>query len=155
MNFLRLICINWVPRDRSTMFLATIFTKKAAETSGFMHSSILMLGNISYYHFTRSGLNSQKIVDLLQLSLGPCGPTILTKFTIFLWIRSFSGKMVMLSNLKQEEYLESELLGIIRVKIVAKNILLGSLGTQHQAVLAIWCLLLKKHTNFLNQNCYI
>ena len=37
----------------------------------------------------------------------------------------------------QEEYMESELPGIIRVKVVAKNILLGSLGTQHQAVFAM------------------
>ena len=34
--------------------------------------------------------------------------------------------------------MESELPGIIRLKVVAKNILLGSLGT-------------KKHTSFLNQ----
>ena len=32
-----------------------------------------------------------------------------------------------------------------------QNILLGSLGTQHQAASAIWCLFLKKHTRFLNQ----
>ena len=41
--------------------------------------------------------------------------------------------------------------GIIRAKVVAKNILLGSLGTQHQPVFAMWCIFLKKHTNFLNQ----
>ena len=34
--------------------------------------------------------------------------------------------------------MESELPGIIRVKVVAKNILLGSLRTQHQAVLAMF-----------------
>ena len=47
--------------------------------------------------------------------------------------------------------MESDLPDIIRVKVVASNFLLGSLGTQHQAVFAIWCLFLKKHTNFLNQ----
>ena len=57
----------------------------------------------------------------------------------------------MFSNMKYEEYLESDLPGIIRLKVVAKNILLGSLGTQHRAVFAMWCHFLKKHTNFLNQ----
>ena len=32
--------------------------------------------------------------------------------------------------------MESEFPGIIRVKVVAKNILLASLGTQHQAILS-------------------
>ena len=47
--------------------------------------------------------------------------------------------------------MEFELAGIFRVKVVAKNILLGSLGTQRQAVLAVSCLFLKKHTHFLKQ----
>ena len=46
--------------------------------------------------------------------------------------------------------MQSELPGI-RVKVVAKNILLGSLGTQRHAVFAMWCFFLKRHTNFLNQ----
>ena len=33
--------------------------------------------------------------------------------------------------------MEFELSGIFRVKVVAKNIVLGSLGTQRQAVLAV------------------
>ena len=33
--------------------------------------------------------------------------------------------------------MDSELPGIIRVKVAAKNILLGSLGTRHQAVFAM------------------
>ena len=33
--------------------------------------------------------------------------------------------------------MKSELSGIFRVKMVAKNIVLGSLGTQHQAVFAV------------------
>ena len=40
---------------------------------------------------------------------------------------------------------------IFPVKLIAKDILLGSLKTQHQAVFAIWCLFLKKHKNFQNQ----
>ena len=47
--------------------------------------------------------------------------------------------------------MEFEPPGIFRVKVVAKNMVLGSLGTQRQAVLAVRCLSLKKHTNFLNQ----
>ena len=43
----------------------------------------------------------------------------------------------MFSNMKYEEYMESELPGIIRVKVVAKNILLGSLGIQRQAAFAV------------------
>ena len=47
--------------------------------------------------------------------------------------------------------MEFELCSIFRVKVVAKNILLGSLGTQRPALFAVLCLFLKKHTNFLNQ----
>ena len=60
--------------------------------------------------------------------MGACGPTNGTKFN-FLWIPSTSGKMMMSCFL-----MESELPGIILVKVVTKNILLGSLETQHQAV---------------------
>ena len=45
--------------------------------------------------------------------------------------------------------MESELLSIFRVKVVAKNILLGSLGTQRQPVFAMMSLF--EETNFLNQ----
>ena len=33
------------------------------------------------------------------------------------------------------EYMESELSGIFQVKLVTKNIVFGSLGTQHRAAL--------------------
>ena len=39
--------------------------------------------------------------------------------------------------------MEPELLGILRVKVVAKDMLLESLGTQRQAVFAMRCLFLK------------
>ena len=78
---LTLISIKWVPWDPSTIFLVTIFAQKMPESSGFMYSSILLLGNVCYY-FTWSGLNSQEIVNLFQLSLGPQGPITGTKFTI-------------------------------------------------------------------------
>ena len=35
-----------------TIFLATIFNQNMPESSGSMYSSILMLENIRYYHFT-------------------------------------------------------------------------------------------------------
>ena len=50
--------------------------------------------------------------------------------------------------------MEFELSGIFQVKVVAKNIVLGSLETQHQVVLAVRCLFLNKHSNFLNQTLY-
>ena len=43
----------------------------------------------------------------------------------------------MFSSIKKEQYMEFELYGIFQVKVVAKNIVLGSLGTQRQAVLAM------------------
>ena len=45
-TFGTLICIKLVPRDPSTIFLATIFAQKMPVSSGFMYSSILMPGNI-------------------------------------------------------------------------------------------------------------
>ena len=35
----------------------------------------------------------------------------------------------MLSSINKEEYMESELSGIFQVKLIAKNIVLGSTGT--------------------------
>ena len=40
---LTLICIKWTPGDSRIIFLATIFTQKMPESSGSMHSSILMI----------------------------------------------------------------------------------------------------------------
>ena len=71
-----------VPGDSSTILLATIFAQKNARSWGSMYPSILMLGNIWYYHFTWSGPNSQEIGNLFQFNSGPQGPTIKTKFTI-------------------------------------------------------------------------
>ena len=50
--------------------------------------------------------------------------------------------------------MESELPGIIRVKVEAKNILLGSLGTQHQAVFVMMSLF-EETQKFSEPNCYI
>ena len=43
---LTLICIEWIPGDPSTIFLATSVTQKMPEGSDSMYSSILMLENI-------------------------------------------------------------------------------------------------------------
>ena len=56
----------------------------------------------------------------------------------------------MFASMKKEEYMKSELSSIFQVKVVTKNKVFGSLGTQGKAVFAV-CLFLKKHTNFLNQ----
>ena len=53
--------------------------------------------------------------------------------------------------MKKEKYMKSEVFGIFRVKVVTKYIGIGSLGTQKQASFTVWCLFLKKNTNFLNQ----
>ena len=67
-----------------------------------MYSSILILRNIWYYNFTWKGPNLQKIVNLFQFCSGPRGPTVATKFILFLWIWSTSGKMMMSYVFKHE-----------------------------------------------------
>ena len=140
-------------QDPTAIFLATNFTQKMPESSGSMYSSILMLENIWYHHFTWSGPNSQEIVNFFQFSSGPRGSSIRTKFSIsyefsLLQVRWWCH---MFLNMKKEEYMEFEHSGIFWVKKIAKNIRLGSLGTQRHVVSAMWCFFLKKHTNFLNQ----
>lgn len=55
--------------------------------------------------------------------------------------------------MKMEEYMASKLSGIFQVKLVAKIVVFGSLGSQDQAVCVVWCLLLKKHKRS-KQDCY-
>ena len=43
----------------------------------------------------------------------------------------------MFSSMKMQEYMESELSGISRVKLIAKNIVFGSPGTQRRADSAV------------------
>ena len=70
---LTLICINWVPGDPRTIFLVTSFTRKMPESSDSMYSSIFMLENIWYHHFTWSAQNSQEIVDYVPIQFGSRG----------------------------------------------------------------------------------
>ena len=87
-----------------------------------------------------------KIVNKFQFNSGPRGPTIGTKFTISCEFGPLPVKWWchMFSNMKWKEYMEYELFGIFRVKVVAKNILFGFLGTQRQPVFSMWCLLKKQ-----------
>ena len=54
----------------------------------------------------------------------------------------------MFSSMKKEEYMEPELSALFQVKVVNKNIVPCSLGAQHQASFAVWCLFLEKHKIF-------
>ena len=141
------------PRGPKHCIFGIILTQKMPEILGSIHFSIVMLENTWYHHFIWSGPNSQEIVNFFQFSSGPRGPTIGTKFTISCEFGPLQVKWWrhMFSNMKNEECMESELSSIFRVKVVAKNILLRTLGTQRQAVFAMWCLFLKKKTNLLNQ----
>ena len=74
----------------------------------------------------------KKLWILLQFSLVPPGPIFGMKFTISCEFGSLRLKWWyhMFSSIKMEEYMESELSGIFRVKLVTKNIERGSPGTQ-------------------------
>ena len=93
-SHLILICINWVPGDPRPIFLVTSFNRKVPESSDSMYSSIFMLENLWYHHFTRSVPNSQEIVNFIP-NMGP-GETKLnwSKIHNFLWIRSTLGKIL-------------------------------------------------------------
>ena len=94
--------------------------------------------------FIGSWPNSREIVNLFRFKLGPWETTIGTKFTISCEFGPVHVKWWchVFSNMKKEGYMKSELSGIYRVKAVTKNILLGSLETLCQAVLALSCLFL-------------
>ena len=66
----------------------------------------------------------------------------------FLWIQSASRKT---ACIKIEQYMESELSSIFWVEMVAKNIVLGTLGAQRWFASAVWCLLLRKYKNVVNE----
>ena len=63
-------------------------------------------------------------------SSDPGGPTTGTKFIIPCEFSPLQVKLHHVSNMKMEEYMEFELSGIFRVKLVAKNVVLGSPVTQ-------------------------
>ena len=59
----------------------------------------------------------------------------------------------MFSSMKKEEYMESELSGIFQVKMVTKNIVLGSLGTQRKVTFAVH-LLNSTLVSFMWKECH-
>ena len=58
-NLLTLICIKWIPRDPSTIFLVATFTQKMPESSNSMYSSILMIQ--PFYHQTYDSIILPKV----------------------------------------------------------------------------------------------
>ena len=107
------------------------FYLKNAKNLRFPDYFYFMLENIWHHHFTWSVTNSQEIVNFVSI-VGPRGPELnWNKFTISCefdplpvkwWYRMFS-------SIKMEEYMEPKLSGISWVKMVPKNIELGSPGT--------------------------
>ena len=63
-----------------------------------------------------------KLWIFFQFSLGPQGPISRTKFTISCELGLYNVKLQyhMFSSMKVEEYMESELSGIFRVKLFAR-----------------------------------
>ena len=149
-TFLTLICIKWVPGDPSTIFLATIFAPKMPQSSGSMYFSILMLGNVLYYHFTWCGPNLQEIVNFFKFSLGPWGHTIGKKFTISYEFGPLQAKWK-----KEKKH------GGIHGIWASCHYSSKSSSQKYNAwvprdptpscFFAMWYLFLKKHTKFLNQ----
>ena len=74
----------------------------------------------------------------------------LNKIHNFLWIRTSLGK-ILISSMKMEEYMESEFSGIFRLKLVAKNIVLGSPMT-HFIHISVY-LFLRKDVQHPRQCC--
>ena len=88
------ICVNWVPGDPRTIFLVNSFTRKMPESSDSMYSSIFMLENIWYHHFTWSAQNSQEIVNYVPIQFGSRETHNWNNSHNFLWIRSALGKII-------------------------------------------------------------
>ena len=118
------------------MFLATTFTRKMSSSSDSMHSSYFMLENIWHHHFTWNGPNSQETVNFVAI-VGPWGLELnWNKFTISCEFDPFQVKWWyhMFSIIKMEEYMEPMLSGFFWVKMISRNIVLGSPGP----ILCIW-----------------
>ena len=90
-----------------------------------------------------------ELLNFYQFSLGPQGLTIGAKLTISFEFSTLQVKWWyhIFSSMIKEKYVESELSGIFRVKVLTKNVVFGSLGTQCKTAFAVWCLSLKKQTN--------
>ena len=82
----------------------------------------------------------KKLWILLQFRLVPPGPIFGMKFTISCEFSPLRVKWWyhMFSSIKMEEYMESELSGIFQLKLVTKNIVRGSPGTQFMHMRVKW-----------------
>ena len=103
-------------------------TLKMPRSSDFMYSSYFMLENIWHHHFTWSGPTSQEIVNFVPI-VGPWRPELYwNKFTISYEFDPLQVKWwyQMFPRIKIELYMEPEFSGFFWVKMVAKNIMLGS-----------------------------
>ena len=113
------------PQGPKQYIFSDQFYSKNAKKLRFHYSFDFMLENMWHHHFTRSEPNSQEIVNFV-LIVGPRGPELnWNKFDplqVKWWYHVFS-------SIKMEEYMEPELSGIFWVKMVVKNIVLGSPGT--------------------------
>ena len=107
-------CKNDFALGPNTTFLMTTSTSKP-ESSDSMYSPFFML-------------ETYDIIILPEVDW--IHKILLYKFTISCEFGSVQVKwLYMFSSIKLEEYVESELSGIFWVKVVTKNIVLGSLGT--------------------------
>ena len=119
------------PGTQSPYFWRPLLLEKCQKAQIPCIPPFFMLENISYHHFTWSGPNSQEIVSFFSF-VGPRGPKLnWNKFTISCEFGTLQVKWWyhMFFSIKMEEYIESELSGIFWVKLIAKNIVLGSSRT--------------------------
>ena len=92
---------------------------------------IISLFYLKWTEFTR-------IVNLFRFSSDHWAPTTEIKFPNSCEFGPLQVKWR--CHMKKKKYMESELSGIFRVNVIARTILIGSLGTQRQEVFAMWCL---------------
>ena len=108
----------WIPRDASSIFLATIFTRKVPRSSDSMYSFYFLLENIWHPYFTWSRPNSQEIMNFAPI-VGSRGPELnWNKFKISCEFDPLDIRWWyhMFSSIKMEEYMEPELSGFFLSK---------------------------------------
>ena len=101
------------------------------ECTSSMYSPFFVLENISHHHFTWIRPNSWEIVNFVPIE-GPSVPDLYwNKFIISYEFGPLQVKWwhQMFFSVKMEQYMEPELSGLFWVKMVARYIVVGSLGT--------------------------
>ena len=110
---------------QAVYFWRPLLLEKCQETQ------IPCIPSIWHHHFTWNRPNSQQIMNFVPI-VGPQGLELnWNKFTISCEFDPLQVKRWyhMFFSIKMKEYMEPELSGIFWVKMVAKNIVLGSPGT--------------------------